>query len=238
MFFYQKKLDSFFYFVIAKYAGNLEEFVRNNKKLSTEHKKSIAVQLVRGLQYLYQHDIAHRDLKPKVKDILVLLLEYTCNIYGSCQSHCEDLWLICRVSFSPWTDFGFSRPLKEDEVTDSRVETPGYAVRRIMISPKAPEVKKEPYTNRVDLWSMGVVLFWLDTKKRVPLDQNKIEDSLSQCIPEFQGLLSHLLQIDPTKRSWDNLFNHSFGLAHFDQSIVVSFEPHNTFTFSVEPLSK
>ena len=88
----------------------------------------------------------------------------------------------------------------------------------------APEILKyKKYTNNVDLWSLGIILYHLCYKK-VPFDKSKnlyeLVYKLSNEKIKFSkldysynciDLLQRLLIINPNKRiSWDNFFEHTW----------------------------
>jgi len=83
------------------------------------------------LKYLHEQGIVHRDLKPEN-------LIYLDPSDGA----------LLKI-----TDFGLAKMKPPGEKMTTACGTPGYV---------APEVlKNEPYTNQVDIWSMGVILYIL-----------------------------------------------------------------------------
>jgi serine/threonine-protein kinase Chk2 len=65
-------------------------------------------------------------------------------------------------------DFGMVKLLGPDQKANERLGTVAYA---------APEVlKKQPYTNKVDVWSLGIILFMLlgETLPFYSMDQKEI----------------------------------------------------------------
>ena len=89
----------------------------------------------------------------------------------------------------------------------------------------APEIlKMEPYNEKCDLWSLGVNIYQLYTKK-IPYNSTfemgilkeikEKKQSVLDIIPEedalLKDLLSKLLVEDPEKRiSWEEYFAHPF----------------------------
>ncbi|XP_067002932.2 ovarian-specific serine/threonine-protein kinase Lok isoform X2 [Anabrus simplex] len=110
--------------------GDLSRWVNNKKLLSEKQTKLLFYQLTLAVQYMHQNSITHRDLKPA--NILL-------------------------VSSSPHTlikvtDFGLAKDqnLHSDMTTCAGTEV--YVAPEVMVS--------SPYTNKVDIWSMGVILYY------------------------------------------------------------------------------
>ncbi|KAI8883868.1 hypothetical protein K501DRAFT_285104, partial [Backusella circina FSU 941] len=121
---------------------------------------------------------------------------------------------ICKIS-----DFGLSKKNDYDEVYDqnSRMSLRG------SVYWMAPEVvKNEPYSAKVDIWSLGCTLIEMLTGQRPWLSLNQIAalynlgrhnsptipDNISDCAKHF---LSQCFMIDPTKRPTANeLLTHEF----------------------------
>ncbi|XP_068083820.1 ovarian-specific serine/threonine-protein kinase Lok isoform X3 [Anabrus simplex] len=110
--------------------GDLSHWVNDKKLLSEKQTKLLFYQLAIAVQYMHQHSITHRDLKP-ANILLVTSSPHT----------------LIKV-----TDFG----LAKDEVLHSDMTTCAgtgvYLAPEIIMSP--------PYTNKVDIWSMGVILYY------------------------------------------------------------------------------
>ena len=107
-------------------------------------------------------------------------------------------------------DFGFSKPLAtEFDLSNTSVGSPIYM---------APEVlQKRPYGRKVDIWSLGVVLYQM-LHGECPYNGNSLEEILGKIqkrppvlsasiSPSTKLLLSQLLTVDPDQRiSWERLF--------------------------------
>lgn len=145
-------------------------------------------QILRGVQYLHQHNIVHRDIKPE-------------NVL--CAS---DKWPF-QIKL---TDFGLSNFVEEDAVDNaaallSHVGTSFYL---------APEViGKEGYAFPVDLWASGVVLyimlcgrfpFWgktdIEYMKSLSHGPCMVGDGWSEVSDEGKSFLKDLLVLDPKRR--------------------------------------
>ncbi len=149
------------------------------KKLKENEAVDLLSQILQGLQYLHQEiGIVHRDIKPE--NFLL------CNEGGR-----NKIKLI---------DFGFATFCKSEETMTEQLGTPQYA---------APEIyKEEPYTNKVDMWSVGVVLYNMikgtqpfsskgDIKEQV---LNKQIDFSCFQNPSLKDLCQNLLERNPEHR--------------------------------------
>lgn len=112
----------------------------------TERDATTALQMVlEGLRYLHSLGITHRDLKPEN-----LLYQYPGN---------DSKILI--------TDFGlaFSRKANDDMMMKTTCGTPEYIAPEVLL--------REPYTNMVDCWSVGVISYILLSGTMPFDDENK-----------------------------------------------------------------
>ena len=100
----------------------------------------IFYQLNKALKVMIDNDCIHRDLKPEN-----ILIKYTDN-----EKNNFDIKL---------TDFGLSTyEIHSTIKTHSIAGTKNYM---------APEIEKEYYNNKCDLWSLGVILYELYTNKYI-----------------------------------------------------------------------
>lgn len=102
------------------------------KRLTEDQARGMFYQLTHALQYLHQKGITHRDIKPDN----VLLLDNS-----------DDT--LVKLS-----DFGLSKVVTDGTVLKSLLGTPNYVAPEIINTTKLKE-----YNNKVDIWSMGVMLF-------------------------------------------------------------------------------
>lgn len=151
-------------------------------------------QICAGLEYLHARHILHRDIK--AANILV-------EVDG-----------VCKIS-----DFGLSKKNDYEEAYDvnSRMSLRG------SIYWMAPEVvKNEPYSAKVDIWSLGCTVLEMLTSERPWISLNQIAalynlgklnapalpDNISNCAKDF---LKQCFIIDPVKRpTATELLNHPF----------------------------
>jgi serine/threonine-protein kinase ULK/ATG1 len=189
--------DSNYIFLIMEYCngGDLSNFIKSKKKLAEAEVKYFLQQLACALQFLRSKGVAHMDLKPQN-----LLLHITAS--GKC---------VLKVG-----DFGMAQHLTINEVAESFRGSPLYM---------APEIMQgHSYDAKVDLWSVGVILFESlfgappFASKTLQELEIKLLDTKPVEIPErpiisveCADLLQGLLERDPQSRiSFDRFFGHSF----------------------------
>ena len=76
----------------------------------------------------------------------------------------------------------------------------------------APEIiNQEPYNNKVDLWSIGIIIYELFYKRFPKFDDNY---NIISNLPDdeyLKDLILKLLKKNPEERiSWKDYFNHPF----------------------------
>ena len=173
---------------------NLDDMLKESySNLKDYHIKNILKQLNNSFRLMLKNKIIHRDIK-----LQNILIKYNNNN---------------KTDYSvKLTDYGISKQLYTlSQQNNTFCGTP-YTM--------APEIiKKEQYDNKCDLWSIGVVIYYLcfneypyqyaDLFGNINhLDQNKFK---KHCNQQLNDLISKLLRVDPKKRiSWDEYFNHPF----------------------------
>lgn len=111
----------------------------------------------------------------------------------------KNILLKCATNGPPFvkiTDFGLSKVIENDTILKTRCGTEYYM---------APEVYKEksPYTNKVDCWSLGLILFKLLTGKLLQLTDFKITKENIDWERTADGpkkLIKRLLRANPITR--------------------------------------
>ncbi|RLV93534.1 DNA damage response protein kinase DUN1 [Spathaspora sp. JA1] len=135
------------YLVLEKMnSGELFQRIVTKGKLSPNETRAMFRQILSGLDYLHDKNIIHRDLKPEN-----ILLDITPKTHPG------------QISTGPWdtaeydikvkiADFGLAKFIGELKFTNTLCGTPAYV---------APEIlnNNRHYTTKVDLWSMGVLLY-------------------------------------------------------------------------------
>ncbi|XP_054016093.1 testis-specific serine/threonine-protein kinase 6-like [Hylaeus anthracinus] len=176
------------YFIFMRFAenGDLLEFILKNGAVAEGQARVWIRQLVLGLQYLHELEIAHRDMK------------------------CENVLLTSNYNVK-LADFGFARYVIDNRgkqvLSDTYCGSLSYA---------APEILRgSPYSPKMaDIWSLGVILYIL-LNKAMPFDdtdikrlyeqqrnrkwkfRSKVAPSLSENVKK---LVTFLLEPVPTKR--------------------------------------
>ena len=118
--------------------SNLHDFIINNYPSGMPNKMAahITYQLFEALRYLHNLNIWHRDIKP------------------------ENILVINDDEKNPnvvLADFGFAKKIEEETYNKEFLGTPEFT---------APEMfKLEQYTNKVDIYSLGVTLFVMLTAR-------------------------------------------------------------------------
>jgi len=169
--------------------GDLAQFIENaaktNKPLSLKALVYFAFQLIQGVRYLHSRNIVHRDLKPNN----IFLVTNTDPSSGP----------ILKIA-----DFGISRMLGPNSVAETVVGTPHY------LSPEVCE--SAPYTNKADMWSLGVVMYELACLKK-PFEGTNLLAVVRRITSgkwapieggenePLNDMLRRLLVVDPSKRA-------------------------------------
>lgn len=160
--------------------GDLFSRLQGCRSLSEKLTKYIFYQICCGVEYLHSNNVTHRDLKPEN-----ILLATT------------DKYTLVKVA-----DFGLSKHVNQNSVLQTQCGTPHYL---------APEVRtNRPYSNKVDIWSLGVILYNCFTANypfSEPYVSYNIDDSLrrhrnkwSEATEEAKNIVRECLQLDAKKR--------------------------------------
>ncbi|XP_053987689.1 serine/threonine-protein kinase Chk2-like [Hylaeus anthracinus] len=112
--------------------GELFERIKSRGKLSEKTAKLIFYQVVLAVSYLHDSGITHRDLKPE-------------NILLASDSD---------VTLAKVSDFGLSKLVDAQTMMKTFCGTPMYVAPEILFS-----TGRGSYTNQVDVWSLGVILY-------------------------------------------------------------------------------
>ena len=182
------------YYLITEYCSGGELYDLINDYQFSEIKVAyLMYQLFIALNYCHKMNIIHRDLKPE--NILL-----TKN---------EDGFLRIKIC-----DFGTSQIFKKGEVQQDIVGSLFYM---------APEVIKQNYTFKCDLWSCGVIMYILLTN-RLPFSGENDDEIISNILysdyntnilkkfsENTRDLLRKLLERDEKQRiNAENALNHKF----------------------------
>lgn len=177
--------DDHFYMIMEYMTGgDVFDRIVQYTQYTEKDAHDLSVCLLKALQNVHQAGIAHRDIKPQN----LLLVESEDN---------------AKVKIG---DFGFAKRVHTLESLTTRVGTPTYV---------APEVLKNiPHDHRVDLWSVGIVIFVLLVGYPPFMEENqnvlfqKIRNGEWSFLPEdwkhisddAKDLIKGLLVVDPKER--------------------------------------
>ena len=182
--FYSTKDD---YYIITDYckSGELFDKIQNEGPFSENQSAYIIYQLLSAVNFCHASHIIHRDLKPE--NILIDSIK---------ENNFFDIKVI---------DFGTAKIFEKSKSEKRRIGSSYYM---------APEVLKKNYTEKCDLWSVGVILYILLCK--FPPFNGKNDDEIYESIhigdfdmtqPPFdkiskpcKNLITKLLEKDPEKR--------------------------------------
>ena len=204
--------------------GDLDSILKTKETgFSEEEVRNILLQLNNVFKIMNRENIIHRDLKLKnilysvinpnidlnLKKGLNLSDEYNDKANNKLATKSDKLTV-------KLTDFGFSKILDED-ITSTKLGTPATMAPEIMMN------VNKGYTNKADLWSIGVILYQLLFKK-LPFTGNNEHDLLNniktktlafpvtkKLSDNCRELLVKLLQVDPDVRlNWKDYYEHPF----------------------------
>ncbi|XP_063055826.1 serine/threonine-protein kinase ULK4 [Engraulis encrasicolus] len=209
--------------------GSLEAVISQDECLSEDVVREFGSDLVRGLKHIHESGIVLCDLTPAK----VLLdgpgtLKYSNFCLAKAEG--ESLEEFFSLVLSAETGVGDSKEMELSKNIKNRIQgSPVYC---------APEViRGEPNSVSSDFWALGCVFYEMFTG-RPPFFSETFSDlsdlilhedpsppqqkgaSFSRASPEFQGLLTELLQKDPQKRiSWAGLLSHPFWKGALSQQL-------------------
>lgn len=167
-----------------------------------EHKiANIFKQILMSIEYCHQNTIVHRDLKPE-------------NFMLTSEKEDAKVKLI---------DFGLATRLN-DEMKGHKSVVNGIKSRVGTIMFMAPEVIKQHYNYKCDLWSAGVILYILVTgyppfygdneydiiSKILDYDYNYDHDIQNVITPELRDLIDHLLVPESERLNAEEALNHEW----------------------------
>ena len=175
-------------YVILEYCSDnlLDKMKSLRENAKIYYIKKIFNQLMEVYKILHQNNVIIRELKPE--KILIK--------YNSDDETDFDI-KIC--------DYSFSKELSDEDQTKTIIGFSSYV---------APEIARgEPYTNKCDLWSIGILGYILYFGE-LPKFKNKRTYECEFHVYEdynLEVLLTKLIVANPDKRiSWDEFFNHDF----------------------------
>ena len=124
--------DNNYYYMVEEYCsgGDLFDYIQKQKSFSERKAGIIFKQLISAVNHLHKKKIVHRDLKPE-------------NIVFIKTNNKDDI-------FIKIIDFGTSVSIKNRNILTQELGTIYYI---------APEVFKNNYNEKADVWSCGIILY-------------------------------------------------------------------------------
>ena len=143
-------------YIVTEYieGGTLGQYFKKKKfNFSERQAMNIMSQLASGVKYLHQYGIVHRDLKP---DNIMITQQ---NEYG-----------VIKIM-----DFGLSKIVSPHEKMVDGYGTLSYVAPEVLL--------RTPYNKEVDIWSMGVILFYM-LSGRLPFRGSKEQEVAEKIVYE------------------------------------------------------
>ncbi|KAJ9485888.1 hypothetical protein VN97_g7463 [Penicillium thymicola] len=164
--------DDFYVYLAMEYVelGDLESSL--GSPWSEEDTKLVVRQLLEGLARMHRQHIAHRDLRP------------------------QNIFLICRgPPCAKIGDFGISKRVPANSSTkyDTQYRTGGYC------APEVTKNKTEQYTEAVDLWSLGCIMYKMVVGEKLFQEDVHAVYEYDDTIRRLEGAISQKLSLDGTK---------------------------------------
>ena len=197
--FYESGEDKDYYNIIIEYCNG--KTLNMDKKYSIEELKTLLIQLNTVFKLMNELHIIHRDLKLD-------------NIFLNYPDPSDKSKFEVKLG-----DFGLSKQLVNTLESKTLAGSPVYMAPEILITKL-----RKPYTSKVDIWSLGVIIYQLlfqqfpfygnslvslmkDLMKKngIPPKIEEIEDE------NLKDLMKKIFVIEPKNRiSWSNYFDHPF----------------------------
>ena len=172
--------------------GDLHKMLSKYKKgMSSKLIRKIFLHLYSGLKEMIKNKKTYRDLKPSN-----ILYTYTNDINTD---------FVIKIG-----DFGLAKKLVSTK-SGSNAGTDLF---------KAPEVEEGKFSNKCDLYSLGIILYMLKTNECIFDGKTKLDILLNKKLNKIKkktddkildDLIEKLVVNDPHKRiEWNDYFNHPF----------------------------
>ena len=190
--YYLNQNNKYYYLILEKMDGDLSMMLNENKNgMSSNLIRKIFSQINSGLKIMINKGKTHRDLKPE-------------NILFSYTNDKKDDFIV-KIG-----DFGLSTDLRSTKVASIA----GTELFR------APEIEEGIYSNKCDLYSIGIILYMLKTgecifegKNLRDILKNKYENNIKKETDDHKlnSLIKKLVVTNPHERmKWKDYFNDPF----------------------------
>eukprot|EP00931_Biecheleriopsis_adriatica_P030162 TRINITY_DN1779_c0_g1_i1.p1 TRINITY_DN1779_c0_g1~~TRINITY_DN1779_c0_g1_i1.p1 ORF type:complete len:311 (-),score=50.86 TRINITY_DN1779_c0_g1_i1:98-1030(-) len=196
--------ESYTCFTMPKYSGGdvidaKTRWVKQHGDISCTDMVYIGFQMVAAIRFIHSQNIVHRDIKPD-------------NFFVD-RMDMHDAR--CHVVLG---DFGVAASVQQCERLSTQVGTPVFW---------APEIFSESYSEKVDIWALGVSLYGLLSgrfpfrhKRDIKVEHPTLSDKWD---PRFRHFLETALQKDEEERaSADDLAVHSWLSSNQDLFAMIS----------------
>jgi serine/threonine-protein kinase Chk2 len=130
--------------------GELFDMIVTDGRFSEPVAKVYFLQMLNAVKYLHSIQITHRDLKPEN----ILVGHRVENVSNKDSETVANHHRIIKIA-----DMGLSKDETDNTVLKSFVGTPQYIAPEIIVS----KLRYLSYTNKCDMWSLGVILYILLT---------------------------------------------------------------------------
>jgi len=197
-----KETDTHMYMVMEFCnGGDLAEYLRDKGAMVESTLQLFVKQMAQALLAIHEKGVMHRDLKPG--NILLC--------HNSALSVIQPRDIKLKIA-----DFGFARFLNEEDMAATLCGSPIYMAPEVLMGLQ--------YDARVDLWSLGTIIYQCYTGK-APFKANNpyhlrtfyeksptLQPMIPQsCSLELKDLILQLLQKNPDNRiTFENLVKHKF----------------------------
>ena len=186
-----------FYLIMEKCnGGNLYfkilERINLEKMFDEKILSEVFKQIISAINYCHDEGVCHRDLKPE--NICFLNL-------GNMENNTVKI-----------IDFGFGRVISPKEKLKTKVGSSLYM---------APEVLKHKYNEKCDIWSIGVILFFIisgkppffgenemEIQKKILSIDYKFDDTWKNVSDDVKDLISHMLVKEDQRYSAKQALEH------------------------------
>jgi calcium-dependent protein kinase len=219
-YYYSDEDEKYYYLILEKMYGDLNKMLKKYKNgMPSKLIRKIFSQINAGLKIMIENSKTHRDLKPS-------------NILYSFTNENETDFIV-KIG-----DFGLSTDLYETK-TASNTGTDMF---------KAPEIEEGKYSNKCDLYSIGIILYMLKTgeyifdgKTKFEILKNKYSNNIKKETddPKLNNLIKKLVVIDPHERmEWEDYFKDPFFNVDDKDDIKENIECKNTYLKAVKKLNE
>ncbi len=147
--------NSEYIFLVMEYlsGGDLGNYLQKRKfKFSETQAADIMFQIANGLNYLHSYGVLHRDLKPD-------------NIMISYEGEKPIIKIM---------DFGLSKIMTPQEKVSDGFGTLSFVAPEVLV--------RQPYNKQIDIWSMGIILYYMLTGALPFDDDDDNEEKIAKMI--------------------------------------------------------